>query len=126
VDPYSPDGEIPMVEHAAPLLAFGTVMVPVMPPGTGVTVGDAPTCKPFAPTDAPETIPSEEVAPSEGMAVPTWANAVLQQSRGHAVATMNNGLMTDSPITAGRPQAPRVSQVAEAMTFFFTAALDYS
>jgi hypothetical protein len=98
-DPNVPKGEAPMVEHApAPLLVLGTVIVPVMPLGTGLTVGaigEAP-----VPTGALGTIPSEDVAPSEGVSVPTWANAGLQHSNGNAVATMNNGLMEDSPIKA--------------------------
>ena len=84
---------VPTVEHAVPLLVFGTSIVPVTPLGTGLTPGDAPSGKPFAPTEAPGTIPSEEVAPSEGVAVPTWANAGLQHNKGQAVATINNGLM---------------------------------
>jgi hypothetical protein len=55
-------------------------------------VGDAPTCKPFAPTGAPGSVPSDEVTPSEGMTVPTWANAGLH-NKGKAAAAMNNGLM---------------------------------
>ena len=73
---------------------FGMAIVPVTPLGTGLTPGDAPgTGKPFGPTGAPGTVPSEEVAPSEGVAVPTWANAGLQHNKGQAVATINNGLM---------------------------------
>jgi hypothetical protein len=77
-DPNVPSGEAATVEHAAPLLAFGTVIVPVNPLGTVLTSGDAPS-SPLEPTDSPGTIPSEEVAPSEGVAVviPACANAVL-------------------------------------------------
>jgi len=50
---------------------LGMVIVPVIPLGTGLTVGAAPTCKPFGPTGAPGTVPSEEVTPSEAMVVPT-------------------------------------------------------
>jgi len=50
-DPNVPNGEVVTVEHApAPLLVLGTVIVPVMPLGTGLTVGDAPGAKPFVPT----------------------------------------------------------------------------
>ena len=93
-DPNVPVGEVAKVEHApAPLLVSGTVIVPVMPLGTGLTVGDAPSCKPFGPTGAPGSIPSEEVVPSEGMAVPTWANAGLKHNKGNAGATINNARM---------------------------------
>ena len=71
------------------------VIVPVTPLGTGLTVGAAPTCKPFGPTGPPGTVPSEEVTPSEGMVVPIWANAGLKHNKGQAVATINNGLMED-------------------------------
>jgi hypothetical protein len=72
---------------------LGTVIVPVTPFGTGVTVGDAPDCRPFAPTGAPGTVPSDEVMPSEGIVVPTWANAGLKYRMGPTVATINNGRM---------------------------------
>jgi hypothetical protein len=76
---------------------FGTVIVPVTPLVTGLTVGEAPTCKPFGPTGAPGTAPSEEVTPSEGVTVPTWANAGLQPKKGSAVATISNRLMEGLP-----------------------------
>jgi hypothetical protein len=87
------------------------VIVPVTPLGTGLTVDEAPTCKPFGPTGAPGTIPSEEVTPSEGVTVPTWANAGLQHNKGNVVATINNARMGDSPMMAEgsrgeQPQAP--------------------
>jgi len=111
VDPYNPDGEIPTVEHAIPLLVLGTVIVPVTPEAIGPTSGDAPSCKPFAPTGAPGTIPSEEVAPSGGVSMPTWASAGLQHSKGKAVA-IKKDLMEDLPDKSGgvrneRPQAPQ-------------------
>jgi len=115
-DPNVPIGEVATVEHApAPLLALGTVTVPVTPLGTGLTVGEAPSCKPFGPTGAPGTVPSEEVAPSGGVAVsglPTWANAGLQHNKGKAVAAIEKDLMGISPINAEglgseRPQAPQ-------------------
>ena len=93
-------------------------IVPVTPLGAGLTPGNAPgTGKPFGPTGAPGAVPSEEVTPSGGMTVPTWANAGLQQIKGQA-ATINNGrmdgdgLMEISLIRAEglrceRPQAPR-------------------
>jgi hypothetical protein len=117
-DPNVPNGEVATVEHAAPLLTFGMAIVPVTPLGTGLTPGNVPgTGKPFGPTGAPGAVPSEEVTPSGGMTVPTWANAGLQQIKGQA-ATINNGrmdgdgLMEISLIRAEglrceRPQAPR-------------------
>jgi len=111
VAPYSPDGEIPTVEHAMPLLIFGTVIVPVMPLGTGLTSGDAPGgSKPFGPTGAPGTVPSEEVELSAGMAGPTWANAGPKQNKGQAAAAINNGLMAYSPISAKRGERPQAPQ----------------
>jgi hypothetical protein len=53
-DPNVPSGEVATVEHAAPLLAFGTVIVPVKPLGTVLTPGDAPSGKPLGPTDHQE------------------------------------------------------------------------
>ncbi len=89
-----PIGEVATVEHApAPLLVPGTVIVPVTPLGTGLTAGEVPTCKPFGPTGAPGTVPSEEVTPSEGVTVPTWASAGLQHKKGDAVAKINNARM---------------------------------
>jgi hypothetical protein len=79
---------------------LGTAIVPVTPLGTGLTVGDAPGAKPFMPTGALGSAPSEEVTPSEGVTVPTWANAGLQHNRSQAAATINNGLMEHSPIIA--------------------------
>jgi hypothetical protein len=88
-DPNVPNGEVATVEHAAPLLVLGMVIVPVMPLGTGLLPGDAASGKPFGPTDAPGTAPSEEVRPSGGMTVPTWANAGLQHSsKGQAAAAI--------------------------------------
>jgi hypothetical protein len=102
------------------------VTVPVTPLGTGLTVGEAPSCRPFAPTGAPGTVPSDEVTPSDGVTVPTWANAGLQDKKSPAVAMINNGLMEDSPITgrvALRAYAgTAVGSAAEAMAFIFMIA----
>jgi hypothetical protein len=100
-DPNVPSGEVATVEHAAPLLALGTVIVPVVPSGTVLTPGDATSGRPFGPTDPPGTIPSEEVAPSEGVAVviPAWAKAALWHNRDEAPQNANTA--------------------AQAMTFFF-------
>jgi hypothetical protein len=72
---------------------LGTAIVPVTPLGTGLTVGEAPNCKPFGPTGVPGTVPSEEVTPSDGMVVPTWANAGLKHNKGNAGATINHARM---------------------------------
>ena len=96
-DPNVPSGEVATVEHAAPLLALGTVIVPVKPLGAVPTLGDAPSGKPFGPTDSPGTIPNEEVAPSEGMVVPTWAKAGTPHSKDQAAAIAINGLMEAKP-----------------------------
>src|SRR5882757_9751907 len=102
-----------MVEHAAaPLLVLGTVIVPVTPLGTGLTGVDTPGAKPFVPTGALGSVPSEEVTPSGGMTVPTWANVGLQHNRGTAAAAIKKDLMEHSPITveglrSERTQAPQ-------------------
>jgi hypothetical protein len=97
-------------------------IVPVTPLGTGLTVGDAPSCKPLAPTGAPGTLPSEEVTPSEGVTVPTWANTGLQHTKSHAVATVKNGLMEDlsdkrTRIVRRAGPSTAVDKAAEAVTF---------
>jgi hypothetical protein len=106
---------------------FGTVIVPVTPLGTGLVVGEAPTCRPFGPTGAPGTVPSEEVTPSEGVAVSTWANAGLQHKKGNAVATNNNGLMEGLPDKRTRlarrgGASTAISKPAGSMTFIFITA----
>ena len=63
--------------------------------GTGLTGVDTPGAKPIVPTGALGSVPSEEVTPSGGMTVPTWANAGLQHNKGQAAATIKNGLMED-------------------------------
>jgi hypothetical protein len=115
VDPYIPDGEVPTVEHVVPLLVIapllGIAIVPVTPVGTGLSPGDVSSVEPIgipvAPTDAPAPIPSGEVTPSEGVAVSgssIWADAGPAHNKDQAVATINNGLIEDSSITAGGPQ----------------------
>jgi hypothetical protein len=100
-DPNVPIGEVATVEHApAPLLVLGTVIVPITPLGTGLTVDEAPSCKPFGPTGAPGTVPSEEVTPSGGVArvIPACAKAALWH----------------------KDEAPQIaSMAAKAMTLFF-------
>jgi hypothetical protein len=93
-DPNVPSGEFAKVEHdPAPLLMLGMVIVPVTPFGTGLPVGKAPTCRPFGPTGASGTGPSEEVTPSGGVTVSTWANAALPHKKGNAIATINKARM---------------------------------
>jgi hypothetical protein len=95
--------------------------------GTGLTVDEAPSAKPFGPTGALGTVPSEEVTPSEGVTVPTWANAGVAHSRGQAVAIIKKGLMEDLPDKSGR-MTPRacesaaVGKAAEAMARSFIIA----
>jgi hypothetical protein len=123
-DPNVPNGEAATVEHAAPLLVLGMVIVPVTPLAIGLTPVDAPGGKPFGPTGAPGAVPSEEVTPSAGVAVPTWANAGLQHNMGKAAATINNGLMEDFPDKSRRitqRACTAVSKAAETMTFLFMA-----
>lgn len=124
-DPNVPIGEFAKVEHApAPLLLLGMVIVPVVPSGTGVTVGDTPSWRPFGPTAAPGTIPSEEVALSGGVTVPTWANAGLPQNKDQAVTAIKNGLMGHCS-DGSEGIAPRaatkiaVSPAVEATAFIF-------
>jgi hypothetical protein len=105
---------------------LGTVIVPVTPLGTGLTVGEAPSAKPFGPTGALGSVPSEEVTPSEGVTVPTWANAGLQH-KGQAAAMINNGLMEDFPDKSGRitrraRESTAVGKAAEVMALFFIIA----
>jgi hypothetical protein len=101
-DPNVPNGEVPTVEHAAPLLALGTVIVPVKPLGTVLPPGDGLGGKPFGPTDSPGTIPNEEVMPGEGVAVviPAWAKTGVWHNKDQIAATVHNDLMEKSPIAA--------------------------
>ena len=103
---------------------LGTAIVPVTPLGTGLTGVDTPGARPFAPTGALGSVPSEEVTPSGGMTVPTWANAGLQHNKGQAAATIKNGLMEDlsdkrTGIVRRAAASTAVGKAAGAMTFFF-------
>ncbi len=78
VDPNVPDADNPPVEHVVPLVVIaplvGIAIVPVTPPvGAGLTPAElisvAPIGSPVVPTDPLASIPSGEVAPSEGTAV---------------------------------------------------------
>lgn len=89
--------------------------------GTGLTGANAPGARPFVPTGALGSAPSEEVTPSEGMAVPTWANAGLQHNK--AAAPINNDLIGDpyssKRITQRAAASTAVGKAAEAMAFIF-------
>src|SRR5258708_24701828 len=121
-------GEAAKVEQApAPLLVLGTAIVPVTPLGTGLTGVDRPGAKPFVPTGALGSVPSEEVTPSGGMTVPTWANAGPQHNRGKVAATITNGLMEDlsdkrTRIVRCARASSAVDEPAGSMTFIFIAA----
>ena len=98
--------------------------------GTGLTGVDTPGAKPFVPTGALGSVPSEEVTPSGGMTVPTWANAGPQHNRGKVAATIKNGLMEYLPDKSGRitwrtAANTAVSKAAGTTIFFFMAALAY-
>jgi hypothetical protein len=127
-DPNVPIGEVATVEQApAPLLVLGTAIVPVTPLGTGLTGVATPGAKPFVPTGALGSVPSEEVTPSGGMAVPTWANAGPQHNRGKIAATIRNGLMEDlsdkrTRIVRRASASTAVGKPVESMTFIFIAA----
>jgi hypothetical protein len=91
---------------------------------TGV---DTPGAKPFVPTGALGSVPSDEVTPSGGMAVPTWANAGPQHNRGKIAATIRNGLMEDlsdkrTRIVRRASASTAVGKPVESMTFIFIAA----
>jgi hypothetical protein len=71
VDPNIPEGAVPTVEHAVPLL--GIAVVPVEKAGAGLIPGDAssvePSGIPVGETVEPVPIPSGEVAPMVGVGV---------------------------------------------------------
>jgi hypothetical protein len=126
-DPNVPIGEVARVEQApAPLLVLGTATVPVMPLGTGLTGVGTPGAKPFVPTGALGSVPSEEVAPSGGMVVPTWAKAGLQNAKGQATAAISNGLMEGLPdkrrIVRRGGASTAIGKSAGSMTFIFITA----
>jgi hypothetical protein len=86
-----PEGEVPNVEQAVPLIVPVAVIVPIV--GAGLTPGEAisvaPSGIPVPPTDVVGPIPSGEVAPSEGVAgiVPIWAKAGLNPEMDRTNAT---------------------------------------
>jgi hypothetical protein len=107
---------------------LGTATVPVTPLGTGLTGVDTPGAKPFVPTGALGSVPSEEVTPSGGMAVPTWANAGPQHNRGKVAAAIKQGLMEHFSDESGRltwraAANTAVSKAVGTTIFFFMAAL---
>jgi hypothetical protein len=106
---------------------LGTAIVPVTPLGTGLTGVDTPGAKPFVPTGALGSVPSEEVTPSGGMSVPTWANAGPQHNRGKVAATNKNGLMEHlsdkrTRIVRRAGASTAVGKPAETVRFIFIAA----
>ena len=105
--------------------------MPVTPLGTGLTGVDTPGAKPFMPTGALGSVPSEdpreEVTPSGGMTVPTWANAGPQHNRDKVVATIKNGLMEElsdkrTRIVRRVGACTAVGKPAETVRFIFIAA----
>ena len=95
--------------------------------GAGVTGVDTPGAKPLVPTGALGSVPSEEVTPSGGMAVPTWANAGPQHNKGKVAATIKNGLMEDlsdkrTRIVRRAGASTAIGKLAGSMTFIFIAA----
>ena len=101
--------------------------MPVTPLGAGVTGVDTPGAKPLVPTGALGSVPSEEVTPSGGMAVPTWANAGPQHNKGKVAATIKNGLMEDlsdkrARIVRRAGASTAVGKPAGSMTSFFMTA----
>ena len=89
---------------------------------TGV---DTPGAKPFVPTGALGFVPSEEVTPSGGMVVPTWANAGLQHSKCKAAAARRKDLMERFSDKSGwltwrAATRTAASRAAGTMDFFFT------
>jgi hypothetical protein len=102
VDPNIPDGEVPMVEHVAPLL--GIAIVPVASVGAGLTPGDAisvePKGMPVGDTVEPVPMPSGEVAPmvGVGLAIPlTCAMAALQTTSAGRIVAIHDNLMCNLP-----------------------------
>jgi hypothetical protein len=108
---------------------LGTAIVPVTPLGTGLTGVDMPGAKPFVPTGALGSVPSEEVTPSGGMTVPTCANVGPQHNGGKVAATTTtkNGLMEDlsdkrTRIVRRAGASTAVGKPAGSMRFIFIAA----
>ena len=112
-DPNVPSGEVATLEHAAPLLALGTVIVPVKPLGAALTSGDAPNGKPLGPTDSPGAIPNEEVTPSEAGAVVipacgktntgnvNFSFTSIAATGDFAIATVGTTCSTTTPVAGG-------------------------
>jgi hypothetical protein len=103
-------------------------IVPVTPLGTGLTGVAKPGAKPLVPTGALGSAPSEEVTPSGGMTVPTWANAGLQHNSGKVAAAIKQDLMehfSDKRAGTTRRAAVNtgVSKAVGTTILFFMAAL---
>ena len=99
VDPNIPEGEVPTVEHAVPLL--GIEIVPVTPTGAGLTPGDAisvePRGMPVWETVEPAPMPSGEVAAivGVGLAIPLTCAiaAALQTTSARSTAAIIDNLI---------------------------------
>ena len=95
--------------------------------GTGLTGVDTPGAKPFMPTGALGSVPSEEVTPSGGMTVPTWANDGPQHNRDKVAATIKNGFIEElsdkrTRIVRRAGASSAVGKPAETVRFIFIAA----
>jgi hypothetical protein len=91
-DPNIVDGAVPMVEHTVP------PMMPVEGSGAGLTPGEvisvAPNGMPVPPTGAPGTMPSGEVAESEGVGITAACCAMAWlQSSAEAVVIIRKRFM---------------------------------
>jgi hypothetical protein len=114
VDPNIPDGEVPKVEHVAPLPGIATV--PVEAVGIGLTPGDAisvePSGIPVGETDEPDVIPSGEVVPivGVGVAIPlTCAMATLQTTSDGRTAAIHDNLISNLPLKPALPRRELIS-----------------
>lgn len=96
-DPNMVDGAVPIVEH--------TVLPMVDETGAGLVPGEpisvAPSGMPVPPTGAPGTMPSGEVAESEGVGITAACCAKAgPHSRAEAVVIIKKRFMVFSPVTA--------------------------
>ena len=109
VDPNIPEGAVPTVEHAVPLL--GMAVVPVEKAGAGLIPGDAssvePSGIPVGETVEPVPVPSGEVAPmlGVGVAIPlTCATAMLLANSTGITAAINANLIAVPGLPAASPR----------------------
>jgi hypothetical protein len=109
VDPNIPEGAVPTVEHAVPLL--GMAVVPVEKAGAGLIPGDAssvePSGIPVGETVEPVPVPSGEVAPmlGVGVAIPlTCATAMLLANSTGITAAINANRIAVPGLPARSPR----------------------